>query len=113
MACRSAGNNPRDELRASGRSRGSFGWSVRRIDGHDFHQIVENAREMPFQPGKPSVIIANTVKSKGISFAEGRVEYHYWKPRAMNWKGRIVSLLRRPREDHGNERDERSPHGIR
>jgi transketolase len=59
----------------------SFGWSVRRIDGHDFHQIVENAREMPFQPGKPSVIIAKTVKSKGISFAEGRVEYHYWKPK--------------------------------
>jgi transketolase len=59
----------------------SFGWSVREIDGHDFDQIVSNARVMPFCPGKPSVIIANTIKSKGLSFAEGRVEYHYWKPK--------------------------------
>ena len=59
----------------------SFGWAVRRIDGHDFNQIVGNAREMPFQSGKPSVIIADTVKSKGLPFAEGKVEYHYWKPK--------------------------------
>lgn len=57
----------------------AFGWSVREIDGHDFEQIVGNAVDIPFQKGKPSVIIANTVKSKGFSFAEGRVEYHHWK----------------------------------
>lgn len=57
----------------------SFGWSVREINGHDMKQIVENAADIPFEKGKPSVIIANTVKSKGLSFAEGRVDYHYWK----------------------------------
>ena len=57
----------------------AFGWSVREIDGNDLNQIVENATDIPFEKGKPSVILANTVKSKGISFAEGKVDYHYWK----------------------------------
>jgi len=57
----------------------SFGWSVRTIDGHDFEAIINNARDIPFEKGKPSVLIADTVKSKGLSFAEGKVNYHYWK----------------------------------
>ena len=57
----------------------SFGWSVREINGHDIRQIVETATSVPFEKGKPSVIIANTIKSKGISFAEDKAEYHYWK----------------------------------
>jgi transketolase len=57
----------------------AFGWSVREIDGHDFNQIVENATDLPFEKGKPSVIIADTVKSKGLSFAEDKANYHYWK----------------------------------
>ena len=57
----------------------AFGWVVREIDGHDMDQIVRNASDIPFEKGKPSVIIANTVKSKGLSFAEDKAEYHYWK----------------------------------
>jgi transketolase len=57
----------------------SFGWNVRTIDGHDFEAIIGNAKEMPFEKGKPSLIIADTIKSKGLSFAEGKVNYHYWK----------------------------------
>jgi len=57
----------------------SFGWSVRQINGHDMKQIVDNATDFPFEKGKPSVIIANTVKSKGFSFAEDKANYHYWK----------------------------------
>lgn len=57
----------------------AFGWGVREIDGHDLTQIVENATEIPFEKGRPSVIIADTIKSKGLSFAENRVDYHYWK----------------------------------
>jgi len=57
----------------------AFGWSVREIDGHDLKQIVENATDIPFEKGMPSVIIADTVKSKGVSFAENKVDYHYWK----------------------------------
>jgi transketolase len=57
----------------------SFGWEVRVIDGHDLHQIVENATDIPFKIGKPSMIIADTVKSKGLPFAEDKVNFHYWK----------------------------------
>lgn len=60
----------------------AFGWSVRTIDGHDFEQIVGSAKESPFVVGKPTVLIADTVKSKGLSFAEGLVDYHYWKPKS-------------------------------
>jgi transketolase len=60
----------------------SFGWATRRVDGHDFGKLLQTLQAAPFEPGKPSAIVADTVKSKGLSFAEGKVEYHYWKPAA-------------------------------
>jgi transketolase len=57
----------------------SFGWGVRVIDGHNLESIISNVKQTPFEKGKPSVIIADTLKSKGLSFAEGKVNYHYWK----------------------------------
>lgn len=57
----------------------SFGWSVRTIDGHNIAAIINNVKDMPFEKGKPSLIIADTIKSKGLSFAEEKVNYHYWK----------------------------------
>ncbi len=57
----------------------SFGWSVRRIDGHDYPTIVKTLESLPFEKGKPSLIIADTVKSKGFPFAEGKAAYHYWR----------------------------------
>ncbi len=57
----------------------SFGWGVRVIDGHDLETIINNVKQAPFEKNKPSVIIADTIKSKGLSFAEGKVSYHYWK----------------------------------
>lgn len=57
----------------------AFGWRARQIDGHDMQQIVENATDIPFEKGRPSVIIADTVKSKGLSFAENKADFHYWK----------------------------------
>jgi transketolase len=57
----------------------AFGWSVREINGHDMQQIVQAAEDAPFENGRPSVVIANTVKSRGLSFAEDRADYHYWK----------------------------------
>lgn len=52
----------------------AFGWAVREIDGHDMAQIVGALDELPYAAG-PSVIIANTVKGKGVSFAE---DTHLW-----------------------------------
>jgi len=52
----------------------AFGWAVREIDGHDMAQIVGALDDLPYEAG-PSVIIANTVKGKGVSFAE---DTHLW-----------------------------------
>jgi transketolase len=58
----------------------SFRWTVREIDGHDQDQIKEALSCVPFEPGKPSVIIAHTVKGKGVSFMEGQLAWHYKSP---------------------------------
>ena len=79
----------------------SFGWSARIIDGHDLEAILRNAGEIPFEKGKPSVIIADTIKSKGLSFAERKVNYHYWKatPEEMEQAERdLDSIEKRLRE---------------
>lgn len=55
----------------------AFGWAVREIDGHDMGQVVDALKAVPFEPGKPSLILAHTVKGKGLSFAEDKVEWHY------------------------------------
>jgi len=46
----------------------SFGWGVRRIDGHNMETIVDALESVPFKQGRPSIIIADTIKGKGVSF---------------------------------------------
>ncbi|HWR57468.1 MAG TPA: transketolase [Thermodesulfovibrionales bacterium] len=58
----------------------AFGWHVMDIDGHDMGQIVRALDESERIKGKPSVIIARTVKGKGVSFFEGKAEYHGLAP---------------------------------
>lgn len=58
----------------------AFRWGVREIDGHDHVQIRQALREAPFEPGRPSVIIAHTIKGKGVSYMENRLEWHYRSP---------------------------------
>jgi transketolase len=55
----------------------SLKWCVVTIDGHDYRQILEALRHLPIEPSKPSAIIANTVKGKGISFMENTHAWHY------------------------------------
>jgi transketolase len=58
----------------------AFGWDVDEIDGNDMSQIVEVLGRLPLTAGKPSAIVAHTVKAKGIGSLEGTPESHYWKP---------------------------------
>lgn len=58
----------------------AFGWSVRTVDGHDHHALYDAFAAAPFEPGKPSLIVAKTTKGKGVSFLEGNVKYHHWNP---------------------------------
>lgn len=55
----------------------AFGWAVREIDGNDFAQVVDALDAVPFVEGKPSLILAHTVKGKGFSQAEDRCDWHY------------------------------------
>jgi transketolase len=55
----------------------AFGWSVREIDGHDVQQIERTLLDIPFDSGKPSFVIARTVKGKGIRYMENTLSCHY------------------------------------
>jgi len=54
----------------------AFGWHVIEIDGHDMAQILAALDESCATTGKPTVIIANTIKGKGFPFAEGKAAFH-------------------------------------
>jgi len=60
----------------------AFGWAVRNIDGNDMSQVVDALDSVPLEKGKPTLFVAHTVKSKGLSFAENNAAYHYWTPDA-------------------------------
>jgi len=57
-----------------------FNWNVIRIDGHDFEQIENALRNFQAETTKPTVIIADTIKGKGVSFMEGQLLWHYRNP---------------------------------
>lgn len=54
----------------------SFGWAVDEVDGHDMRAIVDRLDGISPATGRPHMIIAHTLKGKGVSFAEGRVAFH-------------------------------------
>lgn len=54
----------------------SFGWAVTEVDGHDLDGLLETFGRLPFEPGRPSVVIARTVKGKGVKFLEGSKKSH-------------------------------------
>ena len=60
----------------------AFGWAAQEIDGHAFQQIEKALLSIPFEPGRPSCIIAHTVKGKGVSFMENQLAWHYKCPNA-------------------------------
>ena len=55
----------------------SFNWFVQRIDGHDYRQLEQAILRAQAERGRPSMIVLDTVKGKGCSFAENRVESHH------------------------------------
>lgn len=54
----------------------SFGWDVKEVNGHNIHEILTTLEELKNQQGQPTVIIAHTIKGKGISFMENMAEWH-------------------------------------
>jgi transketolase len=58
----------------------AFGFAVAQIDGHDTATLLETFRRAPLEPGKPTCVIANTIKGKGVSFAENQPAWHHGVP---------------------------------
>src|SRR5499427_8809217 len=52
----------------------AFGWASERIDGHDFDEMERCFARLPFERGKPSVIVADTVRGKGLASMERRAD---------------------------------------
>jgi transketolase len=71
----------------------SFGWQAIEIDGHDFNQVIpalEEAREG--SSGKPTCIVASTIKGKGVSFMENNPEWHGVAPKPDQVAAAVAEL---------------------
>jgi len=72
----------------------SFGWCVREVDGHDHDALRIALDSVPWEGGKPSLLIAHTIKGKGVSYMENRVEWHYRCPDAEQLASALAELER-------------------
>jgi transketolase len=70
----------------------SFGWHVIEIDGHNMKEIIHAIEESLKIEGKPTVIIAQTIKGKGVSFMEGAVEFHGKAPNDEQYEQAMKEL---------------------
>ncbi len=70
----------------------AFGWNVITIDGHDFDQIDDAFTAAKACKGKPTCIIAKTVKGKGVSYMEDRCEWHGAAPNAEQYEQAMAEL---------------------
>lgn len=58
----------------------AFGWNVKIVNGHDVEKLYEILEKGSNYDNKPTMVIANTIKGRGLSFAENNVSYHHWHP---------------------------------
>lgn len=69
----------------------SFGWNVRTVNGHDYGELTKVLTDPP-EPGKPTFIIANTVKGRGVSFMEDVAKWHHGVPSKTELKQALTEL---------------------
>jgi transketolase len=70
----------------------SFGWEVRHVDGHNLEQLKQTFDALPFAKGKPSLVIAHTIKGKGVSYMENDVKWHHGVPDKEQYARAIEEL---------------------
>lgn len=70
----------------------AFDWEVREIDGHNFEEIEKALTSSPLHKEKPIIVIAKTIKGKGISFMEGENLYHYKAPSDEEYQRALKEL---------------------
>ena len=70
----------------------AFGWEVREIDGHNVRDIERVLADLPAKAGKPTCVIAHTIKGKGVSFMEDKLLWHYRSPNGEEMAGAMSEL---------------------
>jgi len=70
----------------------SFGWNVKEIDGHNMHEIIEGMRWLKSNKDAPSVLIANTIKGKGVSYMENNPKFHGAAPNEEQYEIALMEL---------------------
>lgn len=71
---------------------GAFGWHVIETDGHDIQQIYQALQKTNTVTNKPSMIVLNTIKGKGVSFMENNVDFHGVPPNKMEYNMAMEEL---------------------
>ena len=69
----------------------AFGWYVQEIDGHNFDEVIMAANNAKTQE-RPSIIISNTIKGKGVSFMENQVSWHGKAPNQEEYERAIKEV---------------------
>ena len=70
----------------------AFRWAVREVDGHDVQALWSALSTVPAETGRPTVVIAHTVKGKGVSFMEHQLLWHYRVPRDAELERALAEL---------------------
>ena len=70
----------------------AFNWAVREIDGHDFEEVESTLLGVPFEKGRPSCIVAHTVKGKGVTFMEDKLLWHYRTPEGEEYQAALAEI---------------------
>jgi len=70
----------------------SFGWATEEVDGHDHEAMKDLLIKVPLMSGKPTCIVAHTVKGKGVSFMENSVLWHYRSAQAKEYEQAFQEL---------------------
>ena len=70
----------------------SFGWRVYEIDGNDLNQVIDTIEKAKKEKGKPVMIIARTIKGKGVSFMENVASWHGTPPAKEDFDRAIKEL---------------------
>jgi transketolase len=70
----------------------AFNCHVLNIDGHNHEEILNAFRKFEIQTEKPTVIIANTVKGKGVSYMENNLAWHYKSPNEEQYETAIKEI---------------------
>ncbi len=74
----------------------AFGWEAREVDGHNQRQLIDTLSTVPFAYGRPSAIIAHTIKGKGVAEMEDKLGWHYFSVPAEKVKP-FTNELDRPK----------------